>query len=211
MRAPLTLVLLLALSCGKSDEQKAAEAAARQLQELGKQMGADGAAAAADAATALAAGKASDAVDFRDLKALMPEDLPGMKRSSLEGQKSGAMGFTMSTAEARYETEDGASIRLAISDMGAVTGMSAMAAYAWASTEIDREDATGYEKTMTFKGYRGHEKYDRESKSGEISLLVAGRFIVEANGYSVTADALKEALEKVDLGRLEGMKNVGVK
>ncbi len=206
----MTLVMLLALACGKSDEQKAAEAAARQLQELGKQMGAGGA-AAAGAATALAAGKASDAVDFRELKALMPEDLPGMKRSNLEGQKSGAMGFTMSTAEARYETEDGGSIRLAISDMGAVAGMSAMAAYAWASTEIDREDATGYEKTMTLKGYRGHEKYDRESKSGEISLLVAGRFIVEANGYGVTVDALREALDKVDLGKLEGMKNVGVK
>jgi hypothetical protein len=196
-------MILLAAACGKSEEQKQAETAAKQM---GDAIAAGGAVAAG-----VMAGKASDAVDFRELKELLPEDLPGMKRTGAEGQKSGAMGFTMSTAEGRYAADDGPNIQITISDVGAMTGMGAMAAYAWAAAEIDSETETGYERTTKIKGYRGFEKYDRQNKFGEISLLVAGRFVVEVEGNDVSVDALKEALDKVDLGKLEGMKNVGVK
>ncbi len=205
--------ILLMVAC-KSAEQKQAEGAVRQLQEAGRQMGAAiGAAAGTAAGTvagALANVKASEPVDFRDLKALLPDDLPGMKRSSAEGEKAGAVGFVASYSEGRYESDDGSSIRVKITDMGAVTGVAALAAVAWATMEVDRETASGYEKTTTYKGYRGYEKYDRDSKYGELNLLVASRFIVETEGRGVDMDALKAAVDKLDLGKLEGMKNVGV-
>ncbi len=163
------------------------------------------------AAAATAGAKAEEPVDFRALKELLPEDLSGMKRTSAEGEKAGAMGFIASHAEGRYESEAGGRITVKITDVGAVAGMAALAAYGWAMAEIDRETETGYERTMTIKGHRGHERYDRESKSGEVSLLVANRFVVEVDGYDVTMEALKDALDQVDLGKLEGMKNVGVK
>jgi hypothetical protein len=77
MRARLTLMLLLVAACGKSDEQKAAEAAAKQMAEALTAAGATGAAAVGNAiaAGALAAGQASDAVDFRVLKELLPEEI----------------------------------------------------------------------------------------------------------------------------------------
>ena len=209
MRARLTVMLLLVAACGKSDEQKAAEAAAKQM---GEALAAAGVTGAAAAAGALAAGRASDAVDFQVLKELLPEDINGMPRTSSDGEKNSAMGFTLSRAEARYETQGtNSSIKVEISDVGAMTGAAAMAAYAWASMEVDRENETGYEKTTTIKGYRGYEKFDRQTNYGELSLMVGGRFMVELEGNEVSMDALKAALDKLDLGKLEGMKGFGVK
>ena len=95
MRARLMLLLLVIPACGKSDEQKAAEAIAAQVEAASKQMAAamkDGGAAAAGAA--MGAVQAAEAVDFRELKALLPEELSGMKRGDAEGEKTGSMGFT---------------------------------------------------------------------------------------------------------------------
>ena len=212
MRARLTAMLLLVAACGKSDEQKAAEAAAKQMAEALTAAGATGAAGAAALGSALAAGTASDAVDFRVLKELLPDEINGMPRTSSDGEKNSAMGFTMSRAEARYETQGtNSSIKIQISDVGAMTGAAAMATYAWASVEVDRENQTGYEKTTTIKGYRGYEKFDRQTNYGELSLMVGGRFMVELEGNEVGMDALKAALDKLDLGKLEGMKGFGVK
>lgn len=212
MRARLTVMLLLVAACGKSDEQKAAEAAAKQMGEALAAAGAAGATGAAAAAGALTAGKATDAVDFRVLKELLPEEINGMPRTSSDGEKNSAMGFTMSRAEARYETQGtNASIRVEISDAGAMTGMAAMAAFAWASMDVDKESETGYEKTTTIKGYRGYEKFDRQTNFAELSILVGGRFMVELEGNEIGVDGLKAALDKIDLGKLEGMKGFGVK
>lgn len=208
--------LVLATGACKSKAQQEAEAAAKTLEEAGKQMGqamanAAGAVSGSSDASGALAGKASEAVDFRELKALLPEELGGMARKSAEGQKSGAMGFTLSMAEARYEKEGGGRIKLTITDAGAVAGMAAMAMYAWAGMEIDKEDENGYEKTTTINGYRGYEKHNKSNNSSEISLVVGNRFIVQLDGDDVSVDDLKSALDKVDLGKLEGMKNVGVK
>lgn len=161
--------------------------------------------------TATANAKKVETVDFRELKAMLPESLRGLKRTSASGEKSGAMGLSMSSAEGHYSSDDGKSVNLTIADIGSLTGLAGMAAYAWATTEVDRESDNGYEKTTTFKGYRAIEKYDRKSRSGEMSVLVGGRFVVGAEGDAVDMDALKSALGSVDLRKLNGMKGRGVK
>ena len=210
MRARLTLMLLLIPACGKSDEQKAAEAAAAQVEAATKQMAEAMKAGGVAAGVALGATQAKEAVDFRELKSLLPEELPGMKRSNSDGEKTSAMGFTISKAEAQYDTDSGANVRITITDVGAMAGVAAMATYAWAAGVIDRESETSYERSMTIKGYKGYERYDRQANSGEVQVLVAGRFVVEVNGNNMPMDAIKAAMDKVDLGKLESMKNVGV-
>jgi hypothetical protein len=201
------VMLLLVTGCFRSETQKQAE----ELAQAGKQMAEAMAGAGAAVTGGGFEGKATEAVDFRELKALLPEELPGMRRTSAEGQKNSAMGFTLSTAEARYESEGGGRIHLTITDAGAMAGMAAMGMYAWAGVEIDQEDEDGYEKTTTLNGRRGYEKYNRSSNSGQVSLMVGGRFIVELDGDDVSMDDIKSALDRVDLDKLEGMKGVGVK
>ena len=97
-----------------------------------------------------------------------------------------------------------------LTDIGSMTGLAGMAAYAWAATDVERESDNGYEKTSTFKGFKSHERWEKSSNSGEISVLVGGRFVAEVSGYNTSMDALKDALSKLDLKKLEGMKNEGV-
>ena len=218
-------VTALCLSAGlltgcKSPEQKAAEAAAKNFQEAAKQMEVatkNGQANMGDAMSALGAamgaangGKKVETVDYKKLKDMLPESVAGMKRNEATGEKTAAMGMQMSNAEGRYSNEQGASMTLKISDIGSMTGLAGMAAYAWAATDIERESDQGYEKTSTFNGFKSHEKWNKSSKSGDISVLVGGRFVAEASGYNVEMDNLKDALAKLDLKKLESMKNEGV-
>lgn len=214
----LILSLTVALTTGcKSDEEKAAEVAVKSMEEATKKMeeaAKSGGAGIGDAMAAMGAamggGKKVETVDYQELKAMLPESLSGLNRTAATGEKTAAMGMQISMAEGRYSNDQGRSITMKITDIGSMSGLAGMATYAWAATEFDRETATGYEKTTKFNGHKAQEKYDRQSKSGELSVLVGSRFVVEADGNGVEMDALKDALGKVDLGKLDGMKTKGV-
>ena len=164
-----------------------------------------------DASDNLSEGKKVNPVDFRDLKALLPETIADLKRSNLEGEKAAAMGMNISHANADYSDADhNVSIDLKITDLGSVSGLSALAAYGWYMVDIDKENDTGYEKTITYKGYKGYEKYDNDGKYGELSVLVAKRFVIEANGNNILMDQLKAAVDMIDLIKLESWKDFGI-
>lgn len=217
--AVLSLALALTAGC-KSPEQKAEEDAAKNMAEASKKMQEatkNGTANMGDAMAAMSAamsggngGKKVETVDYKQLKDMLPADLPGMKRTDATGEKTSAMGMQVSNAEGRYSSDQGSSITLKISDIGSLTGLAGMAAYAWAATDYDRESDHAYEKTTTFNGYKAHEKYDKQNKSGELSVLVGNRFVVEAQGNGVDMDAIKDAVGKLDLRKLDGMKTQGV-
>lgn len=155
---------------------------------------------------ALNGGKKVEPVNFRDLKALLPEELAGFRRKEAKGEKNGAMGLTISEASARYEGEGGARLRIKLADVGSLSGPMAIGLVGWASLEIDRESDDGYEKTTTFSGYKAVEKVNNGGKHAELKLLMANRFIVEVDGHQVKMDDVKAAAGKLDLKKLEGLK-----
>lgn len=148
---------------------------------------------------------AAAVVDFRELKALLPAELPGLKRTGASGEKSAAMGMTVAYAEGTYSSDEG-SVTVKISDNGGLGGLMAFAQAAWAHSEIDRETDTGFERTTTCKGYKAHEEFDNENKSGSVEVLVADRFMVEVSGSGVPFDSLKAAVDKIDLAKLATIK-----
>lgn len=216
----LVISLGLALTACKSPEQRAAENFSNRLDQANRKLDSANKAGGANVGDVMAAmgavvgganaGKKVDVVDFRALKDMLPESLPGMNRTDATGEKNAAMGMQVSTATGTYGNDSGGGITLKITDMGNLSGLAGMAAYAWANSEIDRETGTGYEKTTTFGGYKAHEKYDNQTKYGELSVMVGNRFVVESQGNSVDMNAIKGAMSKVDLGKLDGMKNEGV-
>lgn len=155
---------------------------------------------------AASGGKSIEPVDFRQLKELLPESVAGMQRTEASGEKSTALGMTVSKAVARYAGDGSGSIDLTISDIGNASGLASLALYAWANNEIDKDSQTGYEKTTLFQGHKAYEKYDRRDRSGELGVLINKRFVVEAKGNGVSMDDLKNVLGKVDLGKLAEMK-----
>jgi hypothetical protein len=163
------------------------EAASKQMEAASKQMN---------------SGKTVPTVSADALKGLLPGGVAGFSRTTLESQSGGAAGMSMSSARGEY-TKGDANFTLAVTDLGAMAGMAAMASAVDAqSTE---ETDHGYKKVGKVGGRMTTEEWDRESKYGQYSVLVGDRFTVEANGTADSIDALKQAVASVDMGRLESL------
>lgn len=209
-------LLLLAAGCGSDDaasgtasarEPRAAEKAASGLNAM-KGLG-DAMSKMKEQAKRQQTFK-TEPVDFRTLRALLPETVAGgLERTSVEGQKGGAMGMAVSSAEAAYEGSDGRRLTIKITDLGSVSGF-AMMGLGWAMIEVDKETSSGYERTTEYKGHRAYENYDRDRQRGGMQALVADRFVVEVEGRAVEMEAVAAAMDAVDVSALEGMKDEGV-
>jgi hypothetical protein len=178
--------------------------AARQMGEAAEQMAGNGDGEARPPA---------EPVDFRRLQEMLPDEVVGLPRTGREGERSGAMGMTVSQATGTYEGEaaaDGSAPRLTlkISDLGGI-GAAAMFGAAWTMASIDRESERDYERTVEIDGQPAYIKYDHENRSGNFQAFVAGRFLVEVDGYGLEDRQLQAALTSVDFGRLEGMRDEG--
>ena len=145
-------------------------------------------------------------IDFRKLKELLPEEIAGFKRTEASGEKTGAMGFTISTAESKYKGNGNSSVKVEIFDTGGVAGVATMSLAAWTMADIDKETENGYEKTTKLEGHKAFEKYDALNKSGELNVLVADRYVVNVNGNNVSVDKLKSILGDMDLEKLADLK-----
>ena len=201
--AGVALAAVVCSGCRKRAEEAGkseAEAGAAGL-EAAKQM----AAAAAAVQQAGAAGKTVEPVDFRKLKELLPAEMGGRKRTDATGERTGAFGMSVSKAEGQYSGDEGASYTLEITDLGGMPQISAAAQFGWAAADVDRETETGYERTVSIGEHRGYEKYDSESRSGTIQVLVKGRMLVKVDGRDVDGDAVKAAFGKLPLKDIEAL------
>ena len=152
---------------------------------------------------------AADAVDFRKLKELLPAELNGIKRNEHTGEKIKLGEFVMSTAKAEYgtnsEKENPPTITVEIQDFGATKGM-ADALTIWSTAEIDRDGDDGYEKTLKVKEHPAKETWNKESKSGEIMVWVAKRYIVTLRTENLPSEQMKKAAETLPLDKLAALK-----
>ena len=149
----------------------------------------------------------AEPVNFRTLRELLPEEAAGLAQAEVEGSTDGAMGFSISQVEATYG-EGESEIDLSILDYGAIPSLGMMG-LGWTMADVDRESGSTYERTITFGGERGYRKYDTERRSGELSLLVADRFVVQVQGSGVEDDDLETALRAVDLSGLSALRDEG--
>jgi len=166
---------------GKLEAQaKQAEAAAKQMQD----------------------GTAPPATDPKILQAYLPAGVGTFARTEVSSSSGGVGGVQGSGAQGVYTRGD-ASIRLEVTDMGAAGAIAGMAGAF--NVNSSKETSTGYEKIGKVDGRMTQESYDRESKHGEYSVMVADRFMVQASGDGVTMEELKAAVGAVGLARLEGL------
>lgn len=140
------------------------------------------------------------------IKGFLPESVAGLKRESLSAERSGA-GVQVTVARGEYGDGNGRHVELEISDTGSMKGMMAMASTF--AAESERQTDNGYEKTYTQDGRLVHEAWDKATKQGEYGVIVGQRFSVKASG-DAEVDQLKDAVNSVDLGKLESLKNEGV-
>lgn len=215
-RAILAAAALALAACGKEEPPKPVdpgtkvEQAAKQLGDAARQGDMQQAGEAMkQMGAALTGSMKVEPVDFRTLKEMLPESIAGMKRTAAEGSRTSVVGIASSKAEATYQDGKGGRITLDITDVGTLSGVTAMA-FAWVNVEIDKEGTSGYERTTTVAGRKAYERYDTASRTGELDVIVAGRFIVGAKATGVEMKVFKEAVAKLDLEKLDALKSKGV-
>jgi hypothetical protein len=207
------------LGGGSSADQARMKEAIGALEAVGAQAAASGQGAKAASTASASAGKPADVgvalnavgtmmaggrdvqpVDFHELKDMLPASLPGLPRVEATAQSGEAMSLKTASALARYSDGKGASVTIELQDLGSLSGIAAMASKF--DPKIEKETLTGYERTRQVSGQLVHERYDRQQKDGETSVLVGGRFSVSVRGQGVDASQLTGALQAVDLARL---------
>jgi hypothetical protein len=146
-------------------------------------------------------------VDFKDLTAMLPPSLPGMSRTSSQGENQGAVGIKASSAKADYAGTDGSGVHIEITDISGVSGLMDLAGSLIQTTTSESD--SGFEKDVSLGGRTVHEKYDARNKHGDLSVILAKRFSVDISGSGVDMPTLERCLGQVDLSRLESMKNAG--
>jgi hypothetical protein len=185
--APIALMSLL-VGCGGND---AADRPPANLEEAMEQ-----------AAGINSKARSIEPVSAADLEAMLPATLVGFTRGTPERQDIAAMGMKISSASATY-TGEGGRIEVLLTDTGGASAMAPMAA-AWAMVEFDRTTSTGYERTIRFEGFKGHEELSKSSGRvrTELALLLGERIVLSLHGSGVEMDVLKDAARAMDLRRL---------
>ncbi len=140
-----------------------------------------------------------NAVSIDTLKGLLPDSLGGYKRTASE---SGAALGTVH-AEATY-SNNGKTIKLSVTDLAAA-GAFAQLAGAF-GIESDEETANGFDKVGRVNGVLTMQQWDRPSQSGKYSVLLADRFIVDAEGSAPSFDDLKAAVAAIGPDRVARLK-----
>ena len=216
------ITLLLAAACGKSEEQKAAEKAAEETREAAEalQKAAESAGSAGTAqglqefakamegmAGAMSGttpdGKPVEPVSFQALQTALPE-LSGWERSTPTGERMTAP-IAFSEAETHYTMgETNVSVKIVDS------AFSQMLVAPWAmflTAGYERESSEGYEKSVNVGGNPGFERWNKDSKTGELNLVVAKRYLVTVEGDNISdTKVLHEFASKIDAGKLDALK-----
>jgi len=160
--------------------------------------------------SAVSGGQKVEALAPDRLKAFLPDTLAGLKRTEASAERNGALGMQVATATARYGDDSGGrSLKLEVTDMGGAKGVMAVATRA--NLEEDRQTDTGYVKTYRQGENMIHEQWDSASKEGEYSAVIAERFMVKVEGNAPSIDALKGALDGVNVAGLAALKDDGVR
>ena len=172
------------------------EAASRALQASANQVQAQQAGAPPPAGSV-------KALPAETLKGLLPSALSsGYDRVEVSSASAGAAGMAGAQAIGVYAKGD-SRITLQINDLAAAGALASLAGAV--NVESSRETASGYEKVGKVDGRMTTETLDRSSKHGRYSVVVADRFVVEAEGTGMGIDDLKAAVQAIGFSKLEAL------
>lgn len=220
------LALATTIACGKSEAEKQAERAAAELEKAaeaatrageaatkaGEAAGQEAAKGMEDFAKAMAGfagamaggdGKTVDPVSFQTLQENLPS-VNGWEMAKPRGERMTAP-VPFSQTEARY-TNGNSRIEVKIVDSGFAPLLTAP----WSmmlATGYSRETSEGYEKAVTVGGQPAFEKWNSDSRDGELNILVNKRFLVTVEGDDIAdTKVLHEVAGKMDFGRIATLK-----
>ncbi|MEX0996797.1 MAG: hypothetical protein WDZ45_07100 [Flavobacteriaceae bacterium] len=133
-----------------------------------------------------------------EMKAWLPEDVDGMKRTAF---KTGAMGMMkIASVEATYAEEDKSrKFKVEVIDgageMGALSTAGLRMAF---SMDFEEESETKTRKTVTKNGVKAIEEYDKRRNQSVIQFMQDNRFYIKATGTNMEMDELWDLIDKMN-------------
>jgi len=129
------------------------------------------------------------------VKALIPNELLGMPRSSFSANSS--MG--VSVGKGTYKGDGDKELGLEIIDCAGEMGASWYTMRYFSLWNFQQEDDNGYQKTIDFNGGKAIEKYTKANDRYELTYFGNDRFIVNIDGEKVGLDAIKQVASNLSL------------
>lgn len=139
-------------------------------------------------------------VKFDVLLPFLPEPLAGWNADEPEGSTTSMGEFKQTVVSRNYNRAEGeGSVRIEITD-GAFNAMAYMPFHMM--SKMSTESTDGFQKGVTIDGHPGFESWNKNSKSSELWVLLADRFLVHFNGNGMESGGIREWLGGVKLADL---------
>jgi hypothetical protein len=129
------------------------------------------------------------------MKALLPEELAGAKRSKFSANS--AMGAAF--GEADYPINDSTELELKIFDCAGQAGAGIYSMQYLAMMNFQSESDNEYTKSIDFKGNKAVEHLDKRSNRATLTYVAADRLLVTLEGKNTGVDLLKQAAGSLNL------------
>lgn len=129
------------------------------------------------------------------VKALIPNELLGMQRSSFSANS--AMG--VSVGKGTYKGDGDKQLDLEIIDCAGEMGASWYTMRYFGLWNFQEENDNGYQKTIDLNGGKAIEKYTKSNDRYELTYFGNDRFIVQLNGEKVGLDGIKQVASNLSL------------
>jgi hypothetical protein len=145
-----------------------------------------------------------DPVGFRDLLAYLPSAGDGWQAGTPDGSTTSMGDYKVTNVSNTYTSAGGdgspdRSITVQITDGGFAEMVSAPFAM---MSQFSNETTQGYQKGVTIEGHPGYEEWNEPSRSSNLNVLVAKRFLIHLSGTQVEPQVLREWLEGMKLDEL---------
>lgn len=139
--------------------------------------------------------------NFKELQRFLPEgDFGAYRPGSPTGETSSMMGFSTSWAQIIYRLDTN---KVTSTISVKITDMLSIPSYLSLFNDIDKETATGYERTVFYKTIRILETFNSASHDGKLQFPIGRRFLVELTGTGIDSTAI--LYEMLDRMNLEGL------
>jgi hypothetical protein len=135
---------------------------------------------------------------LEELKALLPEEMVGLKRSHYNANTT--LGFAM--VEGEYKKDDTSAINMVIYDCAGEAGSGIYGMTYWAQMNVQTESEDGYTKTVDFMGGKAIESYQKGNNQTSLTYTNNGRLLVILTGRNIDNATVKEAARSIELKTL---------
>ncbi len=145
----------------------------------------------------------TEPVSPEELQKLLPNRFSGLEPFEQDAQKTELWGIKISEATEVFQPSSSHwKIKLAITDLGSLAGMTSLIRKDWIKNDVDIRSENGYQKTIYYKNYRALESYNRINNLLKYEVIVNNRFLVEVRGGGTYPHKIREAMEQIDWKRL---------